>query len=322
MKQHLPRSFPRLSALLPLVLVFFACACSEGAALPGDVATVNGRGISLQDLESRRGVLFSGFSPTSASLEDAALYEQYRYVLGKMIEEAVICQYMEGKGLKPDPALLEAEEKRVREDYPPGAFEEQLEEQGLTLTRWRKDVYRRLVVEHFIGQVLRPEISISPEEVQLYYREHSEEFTLPEQWHFLQIMGPDKRDVELAGKSLLAGREPSAAQKEFLVVIHDIRMAVDLLPEELLKQLSPLQPLQASKITGREGEYRVLVLLEKVPASVLDALEISRRIEQTLAEEKMRATYTAWMNKRLPKQDIRISPSLLAAPQEAEDTRP
>jgi hypothetical protein len=302
--------FHSLLHLLPAVLSFFLfSACSEGETLSGNVASVNWQGLSFQMVESRRALLFAGASPKASSPDDAELQKQYRYVIGKMIEEAIICQYMEAKGNGLEEGIAEKEENRIRADYPDGFFEEVLAEQGLSLDLWREGVYRRLLIDQFVLQVLRPEIVITAEEVQLYYRQHSEEFVVPEQWHFLQIRGPAKKDVELARDSLIAGKDPAAAQKEFLVTIHDIRMGVDLLPEDLLTHLAPLKNHEASKTQKGEGEFRVLVLMDKTPASMMDAAEISRRVEQALSEEKMRAIYAAWIQKRLVKENIRIAPA-------------
>jgi hypothetical protein len=287
---------------------FFLAACAQDAALPGDVATVNGQGISFQELESRRALLFAGVSPKAPGTDDATLQNQYRYVVGKMVEEAVICQFMETQGAALEEGAVETEEKRIRDDYPEGAFDEILAEQGLNLENWRRGMSRRLLIDQFVQQILRPEIVITAEEVQQYYRRHNEEFVIPEQWHFLQIGGPVRKDVELARDSLIAGKGPEAAQKEFLVAIHDIRMGVDVLPQDLLDLLTPLKTLEASKPRNLEGEFRVLLLMDKTPAATMDAAEISKRVEQALSEEKMRALYAAWMEKHLAKADIRISP--------------
>lgn len=295
------------SGLFLLLTISFSFVCTAHAAFPGEVASVNGQGISFRELESRRALLFAGTSPKAPILDDSTLQVQYRYVLGKLIEEAVICQYMESKGLALEDGAVEAEERRIRGDYPEASFDEMLSEQGLSLESWRAGIYRRLLIDQFVLQVLRPEISIAADEVEQYYREHSDAFVIPEQWHFLQIAGPDKKDVELARDSLIAGTDPTAAQKEFLVTIHDIRMGADLLPEELLAILAPLQRNQASKAQKWEGEFRVFVLLGKTPAGTVDAAEISKRVEQALSEEKMRAIYAAWMEKRLGKANIRIA---------------
>lgn len=274
---------------------------------------MDGQGISFQDMESARALLFSARSPDAGEkLDDAALHSQYRYVLGRMIEDLVVCRYMEKNGLALAEGALAAEEKRIRDDYPDDAFDDMLLREGLNIDRWRQGLRRRLMVEYFLQHVLRPEISITSEEVQQYYAEHSEEFTILEQWHFLQVSGKDKKAVEDALRALVAEKSAAAVQKEFIVSIHDISMGKDLLPENLVRALGPLKPMQATKVTQEGQDYRAMFLLEKRAASMLDPAEISRRVEAALSEEKMRTIYAAWLQREMDRSVIRIAPALVA----------
>jgi len=293
-----------------IILGLFLPACREQNNATGTAATVNGEPITFRSLEARRSVLFSGRSPRAAGFDDVTLQRQYRYVLGQMIEELVISQYMKKNGLTLEAGQVEAEEKRIRDDYPPGAFEAMLLERAIDEERWREGIYRRMMVEQFIAQVLRPEISITADEVQQYYREHSADFVIPEQWHFMQIVGTDKREVEKAGNNLVLGKNATAAQQEYPVTIHDINMGADMLPKELLDDLSLLRPWQASQARTVDDAFRLFVLVEKTPSSMLDAAEMSKRVEQALADEKVGAVYAQWMQNRLRKADIRIAPAL------------
>lgn len=304
------RRFRFVFALLFANFVFLA-ACESSTAIQGEVASVNGRGIFFQDLEARRAVLFSGSSPEAMTFDDASMQSQYRYVLRQAIEEELIRQHMEKNGYALDPAMCEAEERRIRADYPEGAFEETLVEEGLSLERWREGIARRLLVEQFLEQVIRPEISIAPGEAEQYYREHSDEFVIPEQWHFMHVAGADAAEVAKAGRALAEGKDAEAVQKEFLVTINNVRMGKDLLPESIAGILGPLQLRKASRVQSTAGEHSVFVLLEKTPAAMVDAAEISRRVERALVEDKMRDFYAAWMEKSLSRAKIAVAPGLL-----------
>ena len=305
-------SFLRLSALcLFLFCLFFLPGCRDSASMPGIIASVNGQGISYREVEARRIDRFSGHSPEGKNWSEAALQAQYRYVVNQIIEELVICQYMESKKLFLEPGLLDAEEKRIRDDYPENSFEQMLVEEGVSLNDWREGLRRRLVIRQFLTQVLRPEITITADEVQQYFTEHSSDFIIPEQWHFMQIVGPDKKTVENARNSFIATRNATAVQKEFLVSIHDIRMGEDRLPEDLSKELAPLGPWKGSPVKAVDDDFRTVVLMDKTPASMLEAAEMAKRVEQALAEDKMRDLYAAWVSKRVANADIRLAPALL-----------
>ncbi|MDR0827667.1 MAG: peptidyl-prolyl cis-trans isomerase [Desulfovibrio sp.] len=275
------------------------------------MAEVNGKGIAFADLEAARVSVFVGLASAPAEPDEATLHKQYRYVLTRLIEEMIVCVYMEKKGIAPEAGALEAEEARIRADYPEGAFEEMLLNLGLDLEDWRKRLYRRLMVEHFASNVLRPEISISSDEAQEYYRAHSAEFVIPELWHFLRILGRDSKTVEAARADLVAGQNADAVRKKHLVTIHDINIGMDLLADDVAAVLKPLKPGQSSKIEKSGDEWRALLLLQKSPVSIQEPAEISRRIEQALTEEKVPAIYATWLQNQLKKSKVRISPALL-----------
>ena len=301
-----------LAFLFSLLCLSLLTGCEAPPAIPGIVASVNGQGISYREVETRRINQFSGRSPDARPLSEAELQAQYRYVVDQIIEELVICQYMESKNFSLEPGLLDAEEKLVRDDYPENAFELMLAEEGVNLSEWRESLRRRLMIRQFLTQVLRPEITITADEVQQYFTAHSADFIIPEQWHFMQITGLDKKSVENARNSFVATKNATATQKEFLVSIHDIRIGKDRLPEDLSKELAALGLWKGSPVKSADGAFRSLVLIEKTPASMLEAAEMAKRVEQALAEEKMRALYATWVQKRMARAEIRISPALLA----------
>lgn len=295
---------------LCFTVTLFLASCLDSPVLPGTVARVNGRDIFFNDLETRRILLFAGAGEQCGRPDDAALASQYRHVLGRMIEETLICQTMQEQGAGLEEGAVEAEEKRIRDDYPEGAFEQMLLERGVGLERWRADIARRLLVERFVSQVLRPEISITADEVQAYYSGHSGEFVIPEQWHFLHVSAENRKEAERALARLAAGEDAETVQKEQLVTIHDVRMGMELLPENITAVLRPLRPGQASKVAGEGKELWAVRLIEVIPASVLDAAEISKRVELALSEDKMRGVYEDWLKKRLAESEIRIAPAL------------
>jgi hypothetical protein len=298
-------------ALLTVAALPLLAGCGQSAVMPGDVASVNGEGISLREVEARRVSVFARLTPGGGAMDDATLQAQYRHVVRQIVEEIVVCQYMRDKGFTLPEEALEAEEQRIRADYPKGEFEQMLLEEGVSTDIWRRGIRRRLIMEQFITQELRPQISITTAEVEQYYRSRTQDFVIPEQWHFLQILGMDGKEVEAARESLIQGGNPLAAQRQFLVTIHDIRMGKELLPESLNRELEALAPGQGTKVKAHDEMFRAFVMVEKLPAAPLDAATISQRVEQAIAEEKMRAVYARWIDDRLAKADIRMASELL-----------
>lgn len=301
-----------LIRLLPLLLLLLLPGCLETyGRYEGEVASVNGQSITFREIETRRARLFSGLSAQVKPLDDEILRTQYLYVLSQIIEELVVCQYMEKKGFSLDPGEPEAEEERIRRDYPEGAFEQMLLEEDINLDTWRDELYRSLMVKKYINTVLRPEIMPSPEEMLWYYNEHKAEFMIPEQWHFIQISGMDKQEVEFARDALISSKDPETVQKRFMVTIHDIKTASEMLPEDFRRQLAKLSPWSKSPVSTHEKEFRTWILLDKIPQMPLDAASITARVERVLSEDKLAQAYTQAVNKLVSKARVHIADGLL-----------
>ena len=301
------------------LIAFFLLAsfgCKEKVSLPNEVARVNGDPIFFADLEARR-VTFTASAAVAPEPEDLPQVQwQYRRVLQQLIGEQLVTQHMKKKKIRLPEGAVEHYEAMVRKDYTTMDFETALLEQGITLDAWRRNVHSMLLVEQFFHEVLRPSITITPEEVESYYAAHKNDFSFAEQWHFLQISSPDKTVVDAAKTALLAAKNATAVQQRFSVSIRDIRMAKDRLPAEVGAALTPLLPWQASPARMREGDFTSFVLVEKNPSVVLDLMTTYDRVEQVLEEEKLQKTFADWVNTRLQKSDIFIHPVLLepAAP--------
>lgn len=313
----------RIRLLLMLLCLLAASGCKEKLSLPDEVARVNGAPIFFTDLEARR-VTFTATTSEEAEPEELSQVQwQYRRALQQLIGEQLVAQQMKKKKLTLPEGAVEQYEAKVRRDYASMDFEAALVEQGVTLDAWRRNVHRMLLVEKFFHDVLRPSITITPEEVEAYYAAHKNDFSFAEQWHFLQISSPDKAAVDAAKNALLASKNATAVQQRFSVAIRDIRMAKDRLPADVGTALTPLGPWQASPARLREGDFTSFVLMEKSPSVVLDLMTTYNRVEQVLEEGKLQKTFADWVNDRMRKADIFIHPALLAgAAPSGNATRP
>jgi hypothetical protein len=307
------RRFPLF--LFPLFLLLLG-GCREEKTLPDtllsrEVASVDGSPITFREAESRRARLFSGFSVQAAQETNALLREQYLYVISQIVDEMLIARFMEDKGAGLADGELEAEEAIIRDDYPPGAFERMLLEEGINLDLWRGQLRRMLLVRKFVAAEVRAQVMPTPEAIQEYYNHHSGEFIAPEQWHFFQISGLDKAEVEAARKIFLANRNATAVQKLHMVTIREVRAKGDMLPKNLGEELANLAVWDATSVKPYERGFSSVVLLGKTPQTPLDAASVTTRIEQILTEDTQAAVYGQMADKLRQKAKVRIADVLL-----------
>ena len=286
--------------------------CFESRELSGVVAEVNGVPIYFNALDAQRNILFSGLSREGVPPPDHVLQEQYRYALRQLVIQELARQYMGKHKIPVDTNRLVSSEVAVQSDYPDSSFREALVQSGLSPAMWHGMMTRNLYLATFAETVLRPKISITAAEVEKLYTDNKADFSLPEQWHFMQITGENKEVVEKARDVFLQTRNATQVQQTFGVRMRDIRMDKERLPIEAVERLANLAPHASSPVVRLESDFRTYVMLEKLPPTMLDAAEIYKRVEARLVEEKVHILLSEWVEEQLLSAKIRIAGQLQA----------
>jgi len=306
------RNMVRMLCGLLFLGLFSVSGCLDSREFPGVVAEVNDVPIYFSELDAQRNILFSGLTNEGLPPPDNILQEQYRYALRQIIVQELARQYIEAMKIPVDANRLVSNEVFVQSDYPTGSFRDMLLQSGLSPTMWHSMMTRSLYLSTLAETVLRPMISITAAEVEHFYAENKGDFALPEQWHFMQITGEDKAVVERARDIFLQTSNATLAQQTLDVSMRDIRMDKERLPEEAIALLSSLAPYNPSKIIRLDSDYRIYVMLEKLPPTLLDAAETYKRVERRLVEEKMFTLLNDWADNQIGSSKIRIARQLQA----------
>ncbi len=307
----MPRVFPffflpvRAVARVALFCVFLACAAGCGSELPaGTVATVNGRPISVRLLNAVHDTAIARGPGTAAEPSVDALRREYGAALATLIVHNLVAQDLRERGLEVTPEQVQAEEARIREDYPGGEFEQALLEEQIDLQTWRELLYNHLSLERFADRVIMEELRPTAVEIQAYYDAHKKDFAFPASVYLRVISGEEQKQVE-AARGLLT--PDSSAPLPRGVYEQKLALPKNALPEEWRKDLESLSPGAASRVRRVEGQYHMVQLLENLPETRMDVVEAYPLIEKTLKEEKTDAAYAAWIEAAVVKADIRVS---------------
>jgi foldase protein PrsA len=135
-----------LAALL-LSLTLSACAGGASAGSDGDVATVNGKGISRADFDSK----------LEASQQGKAIFNQ-------MVQGLLIDQYAADNHIDISDADVQKKEDDIKSKYAPGQFEQILKTQNLT----EDDVKRILKQQLIVEKAVDANVHISDADVKAY----------------------------------------------------------------------------------------------------------------------------------------------------------
>lgn len=294
-----------LCALLSALL----CSCEEPVR-PGEVAMVNGVPITLKQVQAAHDTLVPGGDNPSRSLEEVR--SEYGDVLGELIVQELVMQELERKGQEVTEQELEKQEAVIRSDFPPEEFERMLLEESIDEDLWRDTLRRQLGMEKFFRRVLRRELSVSPEEVDEYYRAHIDEFKLPERLHFLQVSGLAKGQIADACNMFIKNADASAVQTAYPgLSLREVRMRVDRLAPQQISGLSGLKKMHASALLELNGEFFCMVLLDREAPRTLSRDETFVRIEEIIMEDKVQRAFDSWLAGRMAKSKIKVSKHLL-----------
>ncbi|MDQ7832455.1 MAG: peptidyl-prolyl cis-trans isomerase [Desulfovibrionaceae bacterium] len=303
--------FPRyLRFLILFSAVALLWACDRNAEPPGVVATVNGRPLTLGQLEfdhDLRGVgLVAMENPTVEGLR-----RDYGRIMAELIIRELMLEELARIGSPVTDETVARLEKVIRADYPPEVFDRMLFEESIDPHKWRESLRTRAVMDAFADLVLKDRARVEVQEAADYYKEHVAEFRRPAQTTFLLVRGPDKKLVEEALRQRDSGRafprEPSLDEAS----IQEAHLPKEAIPESWRALLAKLQPGQASPVIQERHEAMALVLVGETPTHTLDPAAAYPLVEQALAEKKRNAAFDAWLAGAVAAADIRISAHLV-----------
>jgi len=278
--------------------------CSQESLPTGTVATVNGQPISLRVLNAVQALSYFQRSGTSAELSVDALRKQYGIALASLIVHSLVVQELRGIGLEVSPERMQAEEARIRADYPGGEFEQALLETQMDIQTWRELLHNQLALELFAEKVLPQDAEPSLQEVQAYYAQHEKTFSYPASLYLRIISGMDHDRVESARQALL-GSSDTLLPPEILE--QKTAMPRASVPEEWRKDVESLKPGEISPVRKGGGQYQAVQLLKEMPANHMSVVEAYPLIEQALIEKKVEERYARWIEQVVLKADIRVS---------------
>ncbi len=285
-------------------------ACSQEPVEKGVAAKVNGKPISVKTLEYVQALRLS--SPSMIPGETlAGLQAEYGEALATLIVEELVSQELARRGIEITEAEIKNAETSLRSGYQGNAFENMLAEEGLDLALWRERLRARLVLDAFTARVLRPRVTISPEEAQQYYRAHLQEFSQPVTLKFLKVESINADALKAALEEAKKAKDPA----DLLMVFDDVSLQTQASPEDVLPRswrdaLKGLKPGQVGPITRGGIGYQAFILLERSEARVEGPVQVYALVEKRLLEARLAQEFSSWLSHTAASSRLEISPAL------------
>ena len=170
------------------------------ADLTADAAAmVNGQIIPLKSYNGQVQAIIQQYANQGVNFQDAQLADLKIKVLENLIDQELLYQDANSKGLTISDDAVNAQIDAVKSQFPDEAtFKKELAAQGMTEEEIRSDISKTLLVEDYITTKYGPTIKIAGAETLKFYQDNGQYFTKPEQVrasHILIKVEPDAEDA-------------------------------------------------------------------------------------------------------------------------------
>lgn len=287
-----------------VLLLLFLAACKP-ALPPGTVASVNGEYISLHSvqalLDSRSASLGIPARPSVSEMR-----KNYAHALSILITHALVRQELAARGIEISEADMELAINGVREDFGDVSLTEYLAEDFLREEDWRQLFRDQLALEAFTERVLLPSVRVSLDEIRAWYKEHQEDFKVPENYNICYGSAKSREELEAWCKD--AGSEKfdagSCAQCQ--------QTLPEMVPSPWQAEVKKLKPGSCARPAEIDGLWRTAAVIDRQPARILPLSEVYALIENIIIEQKKLAAFDQWLERRLADSSILALPDLFA----------
>jgi len=322
-------SFCRLLAVLFLVLGVSLFAQTQGPAetkKDGIAALVNDEVVTYTQVISQ--TQMQEFELKTQKSEGRISDEDYkdqirkrrRAVMESLIEVRLILQEYKKKGFSiPEYYFTVAEKDKLRDRFGGDrqALQKTLEENGLTVADWRKQVREEYIVSWMRRINTQRMITISPQQIEDYYQQHIRDFLQPERirLRMIQITSEKHPNAEETTEEVLRSVESGVDFAALALKYSDYNPKAgglfqsregwaqrgDLRSDfaEVAFRLRPGQTSQILKVEKGEGraDFFILHVEEIRKATVTPLAGIRQSIEGTLEAKENEKIQQAWIER-------------------------
>jgi parvulin-like peptidyl-prolyl isomerase len=305
-----------------IVVAAFILAAAGGCRWFGDagredVATVDGEGISLADMNEKMKKKLSLMVGVQ-SLNERQRGLLKRDVLNELIDEKVMINRADKLGISVKDSELKKRIEEIMKDYPEDGFKELFKGRESDYKAWMEDLRKRLILEKLIHQEVGLRIAVTDEEILSYLKTHAREGLSEKRVHLSQILLPDRDKAEAALERLNSGEDFAAVAKEVSTGPEAEKggdmgfFSRGVLPETLERAAFSLSPGKISRVVETPYGYHIVKVLEKETGGEVRSVKAREKVRAKLKREKEERAYHEWLEQLRSRAVIKINESALS----------
>jgi len=307
------RPAPLRAAVSGCTLLLFLLAVAPSCSLPDDTAAmVNDRPVSFARLDDSYEAFFAQFGEMAPPGEEEVLRVR-RVLLDRLIDQELMMQEVERKGLSPSAEEVRREAEIVQGELQDEEFKRVLGEAGYSLEEWKEKLLLDLAVERLQQEVVYDTVTVSKKEIEAYLENHRTDFEEPEQVRASQILVRTREEAVEARKRIRLGEDFAEVARE-VSLSPDAGEGGDLgffsrgqMPQEFEAVIFSLTRGKLSSVVETSYGYHLFLLTEKREARQRIGVEVEEEVRQILFAEKAEEAFHSWMGTLRSGADIRYN---------------
>jgi len=273
---------------------------------------VNDRPVSFARLDDSYDAFIAQFGEMAPPGEEEALRVR-RVLLDRLIDQELMMQEVERKGLSPSEEDVGREAKIVQGGLQDEEFKRVLGEAGYSLEEWKGKLFLDLAVERLQQEVVYDTVKVSEKEIGAYLEDHRTDFEEPEQVRASQILVRTREEAVEARRRIRGGEDFGGVARE-ISLSPDAEDGGDLgffsrgqMPQEFEAVIFSLSRGKLSSVVETSYGHHLFLLTERREARQRSTEEAREEIREILFAEKAEEAFHSWMLTLRKDADIRYN---------------
>ena len=304
------RRFQR-TALLFLAAMLWVSPARASEVVERILAVVNDEIVTEQDLEIVMAPVVAQYRTMYTGKEyEEKFKEAHQEFLNKVIDDKLILSEAKRKQVIVKDAEVDDMLSEVRNKFPSReAFVRAIEDQGLTEKKLWNRFHDQLMTQKLVAYEVKSKVSVSPGDVNEYYKTHSQEFVQGDRVHLQHILVRTSTRTEEEAKALADGlvlklragesfEELAKAHSEGAEASEGGEMGwveKGQLVGDIDEKVFALKEGQVTDSIQSSLGYHIFKMTERKQFSVKPLSEVRSQIQDTLFKQKLRGRLEDWM---------------------------
>jgi parvulin-like peptidyl-prolyl isomerase len=322
-----PVRWVRIVLATCFLLTTLAAGCDRQKEGEEAVAWVNGEPIRFSlfwnEIKNRYNEVAEASSP-----QQDVLPVLKKKVLSDLIRERLLLQEASRRGITVPDEALDARIEELRAGYTGSPLRKSLIKHSMDYDQWRRALRENMIIEALFAHVVQDAGKVTEQEIGRYYREHLDEFLIPEAVQLNQIVVKSRSTAQRLLLLIRKGEDFEALAAKYS--IGPEREQSGRLGTYQRGELPvPLEMAAFSTPTGKVTSlvetmhgFHLLKVVKRIPSHVRPEEEAREEIARKLSREKEQVFYDEWVERLIANSDIRVHASLVRLVVKEEPTQP